>query len=315
MKNAEPKNVLVTGAAGLIGSRVTQLLAARGVHVVACDNFSIGVWRKILSGVTWLEGDVADKVFYEQLSAHKVNGVIHCAAHPGGRSLKEPSDNVRVNALGSMRLFEWCARNRMHVIYTSSSAVYGNQSKRPIPETAALKPETIYAVCKVACERFLRILEEGFGLQWTVLRPFATYGAGHSPSVHQGIVNVMLTQLMAGNRVVVRGSLDRIRDLIDVNDTARAIVQCVFNPSTRGKTLNVGTGRGTSIRELIVLLSEVLGRPFEDIELVREAPTVGDPFYNTADVSLFEGLGFNAEVGLRKGLERLVEERKLCAAS
>lgn len=103
-----------------------------------------------------------------------------------------------------MRVFDWCARAKKPVIYLSSSAVNRDQTTGPIKESAELKPGTIYAACKVACESFLRILEEGYGLQWTVLRLFPTYGAGHKPGTHQGIVNIMLIQLLAGNRVVVR---------------------------------------------------------------------------------------------------------------
>jgi len=303
------QTVLVTGAAGLIGSAVARLLLAHGVQVVACDDFSIGTWHDQPEGMVWERLDVSDPAFSARMAHHRIEGVVHGAAHPGGRSLQEPSDDVRVNALGSMRVFEWCARSGIPVVYLSSSAVYGDQPPLPIVETAALKPGTVYAVCKVACEHFLRVLEAGYGLQWTILRLFATYGPGHRPSVHQGIVNVLLTQLLAGEAVVVHGRLDRVRDLIYVEDAARAIVECLTNPLARGRTLNVGTGVPTTIRQLLIELCHALGRRLEDVTVTEAEPTVGDPHDSVADISQLTRLGWKPRVSLQAGIERLVRER------
>jgi nucleoside-diphosphate-sugar epimerase len=312
---ARASAVVVTGAAGLIGSAVTLRLAEAGWRVVAVDDFSVGQSRTESPQVAWEVGDVADPVLLARLERHAPSVVIHCAAHPGGRSLEEPTANVRVNALGSMTLFEWCARSGVTVAYLSSSAVYGEQPPAPIPETAEVRPGTVYAVCKVACEGFLRVLGEGHGLPWTALRLFATYGAGHRPSTHQGIVNVMLTQLLAGNKVVVRGPLDRVRDLLEVEDAARAIVDCALQPATRGLVLNVGSGAGVTVRGVIEVLCAVLGRRWEDLDVVEAAPTVGDPHYSVSDVSrLRAAVGFAPQSGLHEGLARLVEARLGAAA-
>jgi len=307
--------ILVTGAAGLIGSAVTRLLRVRGHRVIACDDFSIGTWRGEGDEIVWERLDVADAKLSSRLSAHAIDAVVHCAAHPGGKSLQEPAEDVRVNALGSMRLFEWCARSKIPVVYLSSSAVYGEQPSAPIREDAPLKPGTIYAVCKVACEQGLRILEAGYGLQWTVLRLFATYGAGHRPSTHQGIVNVMLTQLLSGDRLVVRGSLERVRDLVCVDDAAQAIAACVFNDAARGRVLNVGTSVGVTVRELIALLCEILGRRIEEVTITEAEGTVGDPQYSVADIIALVSLGIRPRVGLREGLERLIQARRQQAAT
>jgi len=307
---AAPRTVLVTGAAGLIGSAVTRRFLERGCQVVASDNVGLGTWQEKREGLTWERGDVAEPALWDRLSTHRVEAVVHCAAHPGGKSLQEPSEDVRVNGLGSLRLFEWCARAKVPVIYLSSSAVYGEQPPQPIKETATLQPGTIYAVCKMACEQSLRILEAGYGLRWTVLRLFATYGAGHRPSTHQGIVNVMLTQLLEGETLVVRGSLERARDLLYVDDAAEAIVLALFNEAALGKVLNVGTGVSTTVRTLIGMLCELLGRRMEDVTITEEAPTVGDPLYSVADISAMAALGFQPRYLVQEGLHRLLEERR-----
>lgn len=305
-----PSTILVTGAAGLIGSALVRLLGARGCSIVACDDFSLGRSRVEDPNVVWETVDVADEALADRLGRHPIDLVVHCAAHPGGRSLDQPVDNVRVNALGSMRLFEWCARAKIPIVYLSSSAVYGEQPPVPISEEATLRPGTVYAVCKVACEGFLRVLEAGRGLQWTTVRLFATYGAGHRPSASQGIVNVILTQLMAGNRVVLRGSLDRVRDLVYVDDAARAVVECALNPSTRGRVINIGTGSAITVRELIDALCDALGRPVGTLDVIEADPTPGDPHYSVADTARLKELtGFAANYSLEAGLARFVRDR------
>lgn len=306
--------MLVTGAAGLIGSAIARALLARGHRVLACDDFSIGTWRGTEPGVVWEDLDVASPEAPTRLSRHAPDAVVHCAAHPGGRSNEEPAADVRVNALGSMQVFEWCARTGVPVVYLSSSAVYGEQPPAPIPETAPLRPGTIYAVCKVACEQFLQVLEARYGLPWTVLRVFATYGAGHRPGTAQGIVNVMLTQLLAGDRVVVRGSLDRVRDLVYVDDTASAVVACLFEPRARGLVLNLGTGRETTVRQLLTGLCAALGRPESQVRVEEEPGTPGDPLYSVADIAAARRLfGPVAHVPLEEGLARLVAARRAAA--
>ena len=303
--------VLVTGAAGGIGWAVTKLLRERGISVIACDNFDTGMSRESDPGVTWEKMDIADPELPDRLSAHKIDAAIHCAARLAPRSMQEPTADVRTNCLGSMQVFEWCARaDVQRLIFLSSSAVYGEQPRRPIKETDPVSAGTIYVASKLACESFLPILEKGHGLRWTVLRLFATYGPTHRPSKAQGIVNVMLTQLLEGNEVIVKGSLDRVRDLVYVDDTARAIVETLFAEGAHGRVLNVGTGQGHTVRELIYTLAEALGRRREELRIEETAGTPGDPEYSVPDISAIRGaVGFSPSVDLRTGIERLVELR------
>jgi nucleoside-diphosphate-sugar epimerase len=287
----------VTGADGLIGAAVCARLSAMGVAVAGID-LSRG-------------HDVAGEGIVEVLDGARPEVVIHAAAHPGGASLSHPVEDVRVNALGSMRVFEWCASTGVPVVYLSSSIVYGDQPPGPISETATLQAGTVYGTAKLACEQWLRILGEGRGLQWTVLRLFATYGAGHRPSAVQGIVNVMLTQLLQGDRVVVRGSLARRRDLIYVDDVASAIAAAATSPFARGHVLNVGTGTSITIRELIELLARILGKAQDQIAIEEAPGTVGDPLSNIADISRARAiLGFEPQWTIEAGLRALVADRQ-----
>jgi len=304
--------ILVTGAAGLIGDATVSLLAEKGFQVVAVDNFTIGTARYKHPQVSWIEMDVSEGDLDQMLQGLQVKTVVHAAAHPGGLSLKEPALDVKVNAFGSMRLFEWCTKNDCRVIYLSSSAVYGEKktTTQPLKETDPVDPNTVYAVCKTACEQYLKILHAGYGLNYLVLRLFATYGAGHKPSKFQGIVNVLLTQLLEGDKITVKGSLRRVRDLVYVSDVARAIISAVEKTEVNGEVINIGAESNLTIGELISALGELLGKPVDKLQIEEAGGTVGDPFYNVADGSKAEKLlGFRPEVNLRAGLAKLIDSR------
>ncbi|MBT6718099.1 MAG: NAD(P)-dependent oxidoreductase [Nitrospina sp.] len=304
------ERVAVTGAAGLIGSAVIRHLSKANIEVIAFD--APGTPDRVPGSCVSIEQvDLLDPRMVEILETTQPQAVVHAAAHPGGKSLQEPTENVRVNALGSMQIFDWCARTGSHVIFLSSSVVYGNSTEDPISETSDLRPGTVYGIAKVACEQWLRVLERGYGLSWTTLRLFATYGPGHQPSLEQGIVNILLTQLLKGNRVVVKGSLKRRRDVVYVEDVAAIIAQALCCPEAQGQIINVGSGNAATIGEMISLLCDTLKRPYSTVEIIEEAGTVGDPFSNVADITQMRKLlNFEPQFELKAGLEAFIKGRK-----
>ena len=296
--NRTIKHVVVTGGAGLIGSEVVWLLNDINLKVSVIDK-------------TFNELDISGEKITDVLDDLSPDFIVHAAAHPGGKSLKEPVEDVSVNALGSMRIFDWCERKGAQVIFTSSSSVYGEQPKSPIKESALLNPGTVYAVSKVACENWLKIMGTK-GLSYTVLRLFSTFGNGHKPNTFQGILNIMLTQLLAGDKVIVKGSLQRQRDLLYVEDAADAIIKTIFSDSSRGMIINIGTGIPITIEQLILTICEVLGRSLKDIEIIEEVGTVGDPDYNVADISVARKiLSFEPKYSVKEGLISFIENRIL----
>lgn len=297
---------MVTGATGLIGSEVVGDLiprfGARNVY---------GIDRSARSGQTFLGenlilADVSKSEIVDLLDEISPQLIVHAAAHPGGKSLQDPALNVEANALGSMRIFEWSAKNSCRILYLSSSIVYGEAPPIPIKEEFVLRPATVYGVAKAACEQWLRILTQGFGLDWVVLRPFSTYGAGHGPSLDQGIVNVMITQMATTRDLLIKGSLTRLRDLVYVSDASDAICRTVETWPSQ-KVLNVCTGVATSIKEIIETIADVRGIDRSDF-LCNEIPgTVGDPQYNVGDPTFASNtIGFRSRMLPRDGIAHLL---------
>lgn len=301
---------LVTGAAGLIGSGVVKELVSRKCKVYAFDNFTIGSWKDESLQVEWIEGDLVSFDFESYFKGKNLHHIIHCAAHPGGKSLKEPNLNCEVNILGSMRLFKFASDVRAKILYLSSSAVYGEQPDKALEENDTLNPGTIYAVNKIACENYLKILEKGYGLKWNVLRLFATFGSGHKPSPYQGIVNIMLTQMASGREVVVKGSLKRVRGVLFGSDAARAIVETCLKPNLEGEILNISLEKPVTIMDIINEIAKNLGKDVSDFEIKEEPGTVGDPLYNYANVDKMKRLlEFTPAVSFEDGIKDFVEKR------
>lgn len=299
----------MTGGLGLIGSEtVLQLQNLYGARNVYSTDLGKRRTTSYTKDATY-QSDVSKSSFSDLLTELSPTIIVHAAAHPGGRSLQEPSLNVETNALGSMRVFEWCAKNDCKILYLSSSIVYGDVLPVPITEDRLPNPGTIYGVSKLACEQWLKILEVGYDLDWSVIRPFSTYGFGHVPSLDQGIVNVMLTQIDSGGPVVVKGSLERQRDLVHVSDAARAICCAIERWSSR-RIINVCTGISTSILEILHLIATERGIRFENLEIQEEVGTVGDPMYNVGDPRLArELIKFEAKTSVKEGIAQLISQR------
>jgi UDP-glucose 4-epimerase len=303
------KKILITGGNGLIGSSLVNQSLNKGYEVLSVDQ---GNPEHIIDSPNYVfkKIDITSDNFPILIEEFAPNYLIHCAAHPGGKSLIEPYLDIEVNILATMKIIETCSKTGAHLIYLSSSVIYGEHSPDLIKEGDQVKPGTIYGVAKQACENLLRIYEQAFGLKWTVLRLFATYGSGHKPNTFQGIVNIFLTQIMNGNNIIVKGSLKRKRDMVYVEDACEGIMACINNDKALSRIINIGTGQPLEIKELIEKICIALDRDIESLNITEEEGTIGDPFYNSADCSLAsEILNYQPNYTIDDGLKLLTRER------
>jgi len=299
--------IAVTGAAGLIGSAIARRLDDLGRRVIAFDCPGAKDYVPN-SQIPINKLDICDENLHKILTDEKVEVIVHAAAHPGGKSFKEPVEDVRVNALGSMQIIDWAAKNNCRLIYLSSSIVYGHHESERLSEELQLCPGTIYGAAKVACENWIKIIGAGYPeFNWTILRVFATYGAGHKSSLDQGIVNIMLTQLINGDEVVVKGSLSRVRDLIYVEDLVSAIIKILESGHANKKIINIGTGYGISIKDLIFKIAKLLKKSMDSINIIEHSSTLGDPASNVADTAfLNKTIDFHPKYTVDEGLLDLI---------
>jgi UDP-glucose-4-epimerase GalE len=292
--------ILVVGGAGYIGSHAARALRRSGYEVVIYDNLSTG-FRRLARGFELVEGDIADEARLRPVLA-RVDAVMHFAAHAYvGESVENPRKYFRNNVLGALSLLDSALDAGIRrFVFSSSCAVYGIPGQIPITEQAPREPVNPYGASKLFFENALEAYSRAYGLRSVSLRYFNAAGADesgeigelHDPETH--LIPLALAASAAnGPALQVHGSDyptpdgTCVRDYIHVSDLADAHVRALQNLETRrdekeGDSLavNLGTGRGHSVLEVIQAVATVTGRPVRRVMGPRRP---GDPPVLVAD--------------------------------
>jgi UDP-glucose 4-epimerase len=301
-------NFLITGAAGFLGSSLANHLAREGHQVRGLDDLSTGDPQALAPDVHFTRGDVSDRPKLWTL-LQDVDVVYHLAARVSvPESVLYPRDYNHVNVGGTVALMEAIRDVGVRrVVLASSGAVYGNQAEQPLKETLTPNPRSPYAVSKLAAEYYVRTIGGLWGIETVSLRIFNAYGPGqHLPPSHPPVVPHYLKQALRGGTLVAHGDGTQTRDFVFVDDVVSALVAAATAPNINGLVLNIGSGRETSIRELIKAVLEVTG---SKAEVIYNAQTSGGVSRMCADISLArEKLGYRPSINLEDGL-RLTMKR------
>jgi UDP-glucose 4-epimerase len=267
--------VLVTGAAGYIGSIVSEKLIEEGYSVVGLDNLSQGHRAALDVGVTFIQADLGDEAALEKVfTEHQIDAVMHFAAYAWvGESMTDPAAYFRNNVACGINLLNAMVRHGVKkLVFSSSCAVYGEPGKIPIDETCAKKPTSPYGESKLIFERMLFWYRQAYGLSSISLRYFNAAGASllhgedHDPETHL-IPNVLKAAAGEADGLRVFGAdyptVDGtcVRDYIHVLDIARAHVMALrrLDESPQCKAYNLGNGAGYSILQVIEAARRVCG--------------------------------------------------------
>ncbi|MFA7323145.1 MAG: UDP-glucose 4-epimerase GalE [Candidatus Nanopelagicales bacterium] len=301
---------MVTGGAGYIGNHVTRALLASGRQVVVVDDLTSGWLDRIPAGAQFIQCSVAEReALASTMRAHRVDGVIHLAAKKApAASIRTPLLYYRENVVGMVALLEAMADAGVdRIVHSSSAAVYGTPACNPIDESALLKPESPYGETKVVCEWLVKAQSAATSLSWIALRYFNVAGAGSDslgdtsvnnliPMVFEALRHGKSPQIFGDDYPTPDGTA--IRDYIHVVDLAQAHVAAAAycEDHITGKALNVGRGVGASVREVMGVISGVIGRDVNPVVVGRRP---GDPEDSTAATALIhEVLGWKAEYDL-----------------
>ena len=306
--------VLVTGGAGYIGSHTARLLQELGRDVVALDTLERG-YREAVGDIDLVVGDIADsRLVGKVCRKYDIDSVIHFAAYKAvGESVADPLRYYRNNVAGSVALVDALLEHDVkHVVFSSSAAVYGNPDSSPVDEDAPLRPESPYAQTKADIEHLLSSCD-AVGMRSVSLRYFNAAGAHESgdlgedwsatsnlvPAVMKVLFGAAPTlEVFGEDYPTADGSC--VRDYVHVTDLADAHVKALDYLGSGGKSLvcNVGTGQGTSVKQLIEVTESVTGRSLPHRISGRRA---GDPASVYADPTLIRAvLGWRATRDLRE---------------
>lgn len=307
------KTVLVTGGAGYIGSHACKALAKAGYTPIAYDNLSFG-HRWAVQWGPLVEGDVADaSLLRRTMRDYRIGAVMHFAAFTYvGESMTEPAKYLHNNTVNAVTLLDAMrAEGVGSVVFSSTCATYGTPVAVPIAEDHPQAPINPYGDSKLMVEKALHWYGQAYGLRWMALRyfnaagadPAARIGEQHDPETH--LIPLVLDAALGRRAAIDVYGTDyptpdgtAIRDYIHVDDLAEAHVKALGHIQNSGSSmaLNLGTGRGYSVREVIAAVERVSGRKVP----VREAPRrAGDPPALVAQPALAQRtLGWTAEADL-----------------
>jgi UDP-glucose 4-epimerase len=302
------KPMLVTGGAGFIGSEVVRQLAALDLPVLVVDNLCNGR-RENLAGLPGEQVqlhvlDIRDRNAVNKL-LRGVDTVFHLACLGVRHSLHSPVENHEVNARGTLELLLAARRAGVgRFVHVSTSEVYGTAQQVPMSETHPTFPRTVYGASKLAGECYARAFRRTCGFPTVIVRPFNTYGPRcHHEGDCGEVIPKFLLRCLAGRPLVVFGDGGQTRDFTFVSDTARGILAAGLAEAVVGRTVNLGSGRETSVRELAQVTARVIGcTP----QVVYEEPRPGDVRRLCADTTKArELLGFAPTTDLHTGLVQL----------
>jgi UDP-glucose 4-epimerase len=302
------KRFLVTGGAGFIGAAVCNRLVALGQSVRALDDLSAGRPERLSPDVILHRGDVRDVPKLWTL-LQDVDCVLHLAAKVSvSESINFPRDYNDVNVGGTVALMDAIrvSGQVQRVVLASSGAVYGEQGRQPIGETAIPQPQSPYAVSKLAAELYVRILGSISEVETTILRIFNAYGPFQDiPPSNAPVVPLFLRQAIRGGSLVLHGDGRQSRDFIYIDDVVEAMVQAALVKDLDRSIINVGSGRETQIDDLVARIAEVTNKRLNTVTRLDQGGGVSRLVGSTelARQKLGVSPRFDLETGLREMLK------------
>jgi nucleoside-diphosphate-sugar epimerase len=298
--------VLVTGGCGFMGSEVVRQLCQFGAKVIVLDNLSSGKESYIAGNkqVSLIRGDLLNGESVNE-AINESEYVIHMAALPFiPDSYYFPMDFFNVNVNGTINLILSAVKNRIkRFVYISSSEVYGSALYSPMNENHPTLPQSTYSVSKLAAERVAYTMHREHGIPVVIIRPFNSFG----PNITQPyIIPEITNQLLNGRAELKLGNIHSRRDFTFVGDTARGIILAMVTEGINGETINLGTGKAVSIKELAGIIADIMSREYSiSIDPTRIRPS--DVETLISDYSKANRLlGWTPTISLREGLETTV---------
>jgi UDP-glucose 4-epimerase len=303
-----PTKVLVTGAAGFIGSHVADACLALGFAVVGVDDLSGGFRRNVPAGAVFVEGDLRDPGVVEALwrDHGPFDYVYHLAAYAAeGLSHHVRRFNYQTNLVASAGLVNASVRHGVrHFVFASSIAVYGT-GQLPLREDDAPRPEDPYGISKYAVELDLAAAEDLFGLPYTVLRPHNVYGERqHYGDRYRNVVGIFLNQCLKGEPMTVFGDGLQTRAFSYIADIAPLFARAPLVPAARNGVFNVGADTPVRVVDLAAQVAGALGVPCR----LRHLEARHEVVHAFADHSRVRAaFGDSPATPLSEGLRRMVE--------
>jgi UDP-glucuronate 4-epimerase len=304
---------LVTGAAGFIGARTSEMLLEQGHTVVGIDNMNDAYDPRMkdyrlkklqaLDGFTFHKADISGKSSIDLFRDEKLDGVINLAARAGVRySVENPWVFLESNVMGTLNMLEVCRQfGCKKFIIASTSSIYGENPIYPTPETASSsEPMQPYAASKKGAEALAHSYHHLYNIDVTVVRYFTVYGPAGRPDL---AIFRFVKWIIEGEPIRINGNGKQSRGFTYVDDIARGTIAAL--KPLGYEIINLGGHEVITINELVELIEELTGKK---ANVQYGPPNLADMFMNQADVTKArEVLGWNPQVNLRQGIKNLID--------
>lgn len=296
--------VLITGAAGFIGSNLADRLIEDDYYVVGIDNLAYGVKEHIPEEVEFHQLNIRSKDIYPLFEG--VDTVFHLAAKNCISDCQaDPVETADINVTGTVNVFEASRRARVRkVIYAESSALYEGIQVFPSPESE-VKPQSFYAVSKLCGMTFAEAYRRFFGLKMTGLRYFCVYGPRQDyRRTIPPVMSAFIIKLLKKERPIIYGSGNKRRDFIHANDVNDFHILAMNDDRTNGKLYNLGSGKSYSVKEIYHIIEGFLKTGIQP-EYREDLP--GEAETTLADITEAKKLGWYPKIDICSGIKDMID--------
>ncbi len=311
MNDLSGARVLVTGAAGFIGSHLVDALLARGAEsVTGVDNLVAGQMENLTHLASekrfrFVWGDVQDAGLIDREVAHS-DIVFHLAASKLVVSRDNPRVDLGTNIVGSFNIFEAAKRaheagRKIRVVYASTGSTLGS-SEKPMREDHEKRPTTLYGISKGTAEDYGLFFQREFGVPVSILRYFHVYGPRQDYAGAAGVINIFLGRILTGEPPIIHGSGEQIRCFTFVLDDVAATIYLGLESRAIGEIFHVASTVRISIKDLAELLIKRYSK--KAIRPVFDEPRPGEAMRPVPDTSKIEALGFHVQTPFEEGLDK-----------
>ena len=286
--------VLIIGSEGFVGYNLIdglsdkfQVLTSDIIKKDVCDNYT--------------QCDITN---YDQVinTVKNVDVVINLATHSLLSSLESETENAQVNIIGLLNILQACRKNNSKkIIFTSASSLIGEPQSFKVSENHTTTPKTAYGITKLASEHYLRLFQELYGINFIVFRFFNIYGSYQK----NGLVPSLYQKITSNQPVTIFGDGKQLRDFVYITDVLPFFEKAISNDSVNNSIYNIGTGIGTTISEVITLMSDTLGiEPKVERKPIRKGE-IGNFIADTT--KLEKSFGQVPNTTVKSGLEKTIE--------
>lgn len=306
------RRVLVTGAAGFIGSALVHRLHTLDAKVRAFVRYTsrgdIGLLnflpQNVQAAIDFVYGDLRDHAAVEK-AAQGAEVIFHLGALISiPYSYIHPVETVQSNVIGTLNVLEACRKSGSRLVHTSTSEVYGTAQTVPINESHPLQGQSPYSASKIGADKLVESYTRAFDLRAVTIRPFNTYGPGQSA---RAVIPTIISQALVQDEIHL-GNLAAKRDFTYIGDTVEGFIKAAQADQVIGETINLGYGEDISIGELAEMISDLLGK---DIRIVvdekRLRPEKSEVMRLVSDnTKAWELLRWEPKIGIREGLKQTI---------